>query len=208
MVMDSGVPKESRRNLLLKLAGIAVASSVLTFAVTWALTSSREVSVTFVQPKDSTQSTANTASANPAASGRSALTETELRSAVKTLGGSVYWAGSMSGALYTLNHVTDGQDFVRYLPNGKGLADTKQDYRVIATYKDAKAFETMQKAGELTTGVSVTNADGSLAYYAKATPTHVYLAYKDLPFQIEIFDPAPGAALKLATTPGSIKKIG
>lgn len=213
MVMDSRAPKESRRNLLLKLAGIAIVSSLLTFAVTWAMTSSREVSVTFVQPKDSNQSTAiaspaTAASVNPATSGQVALTEVELRSAVKTLGGSVYWAGPMPGALYTFNHVVSGQDFVRYLPNGKGLDDVKQDYRVIATYQDAKAFETMKTAGKLETGVSITNPDGSLAYYAKATPTHVYLAYKDLPFQIEIFDPAPGAALTVATTPGLIKKIG
>ena len=96
---------------------------------------------------------------------------------------------------------------MRYLPNGKGLADVQQNYRVIATYQDAKAYLTMQEAGKLATGVSITNPDGSLIYYAKASPTHVYLAYKNLAFQIEIFDPNPGVSLKLATTPGLIKTI-
>ena len=203
----------SRRNLLLGFVGVALASSLLTFAVTWALTSSRAVSVTFVNPKTSTQAAATTAPTNavpvdPATSGQLGLTEVALRSAVKTFSGSVYWTGPMSGALYTFNHLASGQNFVRYLPNGNGLLDLAQNYRVIATYQVANAFQTMQTAGKLASGVSVTNPDGSLLYYAKATPLHVYLAYKGLALQIEIFDPTPGVSLKLASTPGLIKTVG
>lgn len=205
-------PQESRRNSLLKMAGVAIVFSILTFVVTWTVTSSRSVSVSFIQPGASglptlSASPTSTVAVNPGTSGQSALTETELRSAVKAVGGSVYWASSVSGALYTFNHLVNGQNFVRYLPSGKGLADVKQSYRVIATYPDAKAYQTMKEAGKLSTGVGITNPDGSLVYYAKATPTHVYLAYKNLAVQIEIFDPTPGVSLKLATTPGLIKKI-
>ena len=211
MVKD-GTPRDNRGNLLPKLAAVAIVSSILTFGVTWALTSSRSVSVSFVQPSTSNPTTVVTPSTgttpvNPTTSGQVALTEAGLRSAVKTLGVSVFWAGSIPGALYTYNHGIAGQSFVRYLVNGKGLADVAQNYRVIATYSDARAYQTMQAAGKLTTGVSITNPDGSLIYYAKATPTHVYLAYKNLAFQIEIFDPNPGVSLKLATTPGIIKAI-
>lgn len=206
-------PEGSGRNRLWGFVGVALASSLLTFAVTWALTSSRAVSVTFVNPKASSQASAaasptSSASVNPVSSGQVRLSEAGLRSAVKASGGTIYWAGAMPGAMYTFNHLSSGQNFVRYLPNGQGLADVQQNYRVIATYQDAKAFATMQEAGKLATGVSTTNPDGSLVYYSKATPTHVYLAYKNLPFQIEIFDPAPGASLKLATTPGLIATIG
>lgn len=211
MVIE-GAAGSSRRNLILALASVAVVSSLLTFAVTWALTSSRAVSVTFVNPRASSAATANPAptnsvAVNPTTSGQVALTEMELRAAVKALGEPIYWAGPMPGALYTLNHLDSGQNLVRYLPNGKGLADVQQSYRVIATYQAANAFQTMQTAGKLSTGVGITNPDGSLIYYAKATPTHVYLAYKGLAIQIEIFDPTPGAALKLATTPGLIQTI-
>lgn len=205
-----------RRNLLLGFIGVAVASSLVTFAVTWALTSSRAVSVTFVNPKTASQATATPSATNdpgvpplnPATSGQVAFTEAELRSSIKTLGGVTYWAGPMTGARYTFTHLGSGQNFVRYLPNGKGLADVQQNYRMIATYQDPKAYQTMQAAGKLATGVSITNPDGSLVYYAKATPTHVYLAYKTLAFQIEIFDPTSGTSLKLATTPGLITTIG
>lgn len=210
--MIDKTPEETRRNLMLKRVGIGIVIAIVTFTVTWAITSNREVKVTFVQPNGSSQTLTtgvpnNAISANPTTSGQVALTEAELHSAVKTLGGSIYWAGPMSGARYALNHIAIGQDLVRYLPNGEGLTDVEQNYRVIATYQDANAFATMQTAGKLDTGVSITNPDGSLIYYAKATPSHVYLAFKGLAFQIEIFDPTPGGALKLATTPGLIKTI-
>lgn len=209
--MMSATRQESRRNSLLKMAGVAIVFSILTFAVTWAVTASRPVHLVLDSGTaglvTASATPTSTVAVNPGTSGQSALTETELRSAVKTVGGSVYWVGSVSGALYTFNHSVAGQNFVRYLPSGKGLADVQQRYRVIATYPDAKAYQTMKEAGKLPTGVGITNPDGSLIYYAKATPTHVYLAYKNLAFQIEIFDPTPGVALKLATTPGLIKKI-
>ena len=212
MIKSAPEAEVRRKNSWLGYIGVAIISSLLTFAVTWAFTSSRPVSVTFVNPNASSQSTSSasptsTTSTNPTTSGQVALTEAQLIAAVKSVGEPTYWAGPTSGDLYTFNHPTSGQNFVRYLPNGAGLADVQQNYRVIATYQTDNAYKTMQEAGKLSSGVGITNPDGSLVYYAKATPTHVYLAYKNLPFQIEIFDPAPGAALKLATTPGFIKKI-
>ena len=210
--MMAGTSEGRRRNPWLALVVVAIVSSLLTFGVTWALTSSRAVSVTFVNPNTSTSAAATplpttALSVNPATSGQLALTDAELRSAVKTFGVSVYWAGFMPGALYTFNHLATGQNFVRYLPNGNGLADLAQNYRVIGTYVVANAYQTMQIAGKLSTGVGATNPDGSIIYYAKATPLHVYLAFKGVPLQIEIFDPTPGVSLKLAKTPGIIKTI-
>lgn len=190
----------------------ALIASVLTFAATWAVTSSKSVSVTLVAAKTAIQSSAQ-ASATPAAStngsstGQVALTATQLVNQVKASGQTVYWAGEVAGALYTLDRTTTGQYFIRYLPGGQGLSDTQQNYRVIATYQDAKAYATMQIAGKMANAVSFSNPDGSLVYYSKATPTHVYLAYKDLGYQIEIFDPTAGASLKLATTPGVIHVV-
>jgi len=207
-MIDSSVAAKKKRDWRLTLVGVALASSLVTFLVTWSITSSRPVAVTFVNPTSTSQPTAAaTASGDPQTNGGVALTETQLRVAVKNIGESVYWAGSLSGNQYSFNHLASGQNFIRYLPNGNGLTDTAQNYRVIATYQDPKAYETMQTAGKLASGVSGVNSDGGLFYYAKATPTHVYLAYKNLPFQIEIFDPTAGVALKLAQTPGLITTL-
>jgi len=80
--------------------------------------------------------------------------------------------------------------------------------REIAAYPDAQAYVTVSTvAAAKQDAVLTANSDGSLIYFAKADPEHVYLAYQGLPYQIEIFDPAPGASLKLARTPGLIDSL-
>jgi hypothetical protein len=200
---------QSRRKYFAILFGVAALSALLSFALTWALISSRPVKVTFALPSPTIAAVtpAATVATNANASGQAALTEDQLKLEVRKSGGSVFWAGAQTGAKYTFNHLAAGQDFVRYLPGGKGLSDTTQNYRVIATYKEAAAYATIVAAAKLGGGVSLTNPDGSVVYYSKKTPTHVYMAFKNFEYQIEIFDPIPGASLKLATTPGAIAAL-
>lgn len=199
---------QSRRKYYTVLFAVAAFSALLSFALTWAIISSRPVKVTFALPSQTNTVVATpTPTANASASGQAALSEDQLRAEVRKVGGTIFWAGSMSGAKYTFNHLAAGQDYIRYLPNGQGLSDTTQNYRVIATYKETTAYDTIVAAAKLKTGVSLTNPDGSVVYYAKATPTHVYMAFKNFPYQIEIFDPIPGASLKLATTSGAIASL-
>lgn len=199
--------QNARKLQFLKYAAVAIFFSLLTFSITLAIFSgSRTVSLSLVQPDSATASPSANA-VNPISSGQVALTESELISAVKKVGSSVYWLGSAVGNKYAFNNLAADQNFIRYLPGGNGVADTAQKYRIIGTYKDQTAYETMKKASLSSTGVSSTNPDGSIVYYDKATPLHVYLAFKNLPYQIEIFDPTPGAALSLAKTPGILKTI-
>ena len=199
---------QSRRKYFTILFSVAALSALLSFALTWAVVSSRPLKVTFALPTTTTSAGATPApTVNANSSGQTALTEEQLKAEVRKIGGSIFWAGAMPGAKYTFNHNAPGQDYIRYLPNGQGLADTAQNYRVIATYKVTTAYDTLVAASKLKTGVGLTNPDGSIAYYIKATPTHVYMAFKGLGYQIEIFDPTPGASLKLATTPGAIVSL-
>jgi hypothetical protein len=198
---------QSRRKYFTILFTVAALSALLSFALTWAVISSRPVRVTFALPTATNPVATPTPSVNANSSGQTALTEDQLKAEVRTVGGSIFWAGALPGAKYTFNHLAAGQDYIRYLPNGQGLSDTTQNYRVIATYKDATAYATIVAASKLKTGVSLTNPDGSVVYYAKATPTHVYMAFKGLSYQVEIFDPIPGASLKLATTPGAVASL-
>lgn len=199
---------QSRRKYFTVLFAVAAFSALLSFALTWALFSSRPVRVTFALPNQTSGAVATpTPMVNANSSGQAALSENQLKAEVRQVGSTIFWAGSMSGAKYTFDHIAAGQDYIRYLPNGQGLSDTTQNYRVIATYKDATAYDTIVAAAKLKTGVILTNPDGSIVYYAKATPTHVYMAFKSLPYQIEIFDPTPGVSLKLATTPRAIASL-
>lgn len=140
--------------------------------------------------------------------GKVALTESELISAVKKLGVTVYWAGPVKGAKYTLSVPADGQAYVRYLPNGQGLTDTNPNYVVIATYTTTNAFDATQSAGNTTNGITFINADGAAVYYNKSTATNVYVAYPGKDFQIEVFDPIAKTALEIASRSNALRLVG
>ena len=150
---------------------------------------------------------ASTSTFTEVIAGKVALTEPELIAAVKQLGVDVYWAGPVKDAKYTLAVPADGQAYVRYLPNGQGIEDTKPNYVVIATYTTTDAFTATQAAGNTTNGVTFINAQGAAVYYNKDTPTNVYVAYPNLNFQIEVFDPIAATALEIASKAGALRVI-
>jgi hypothetical protein len=79
---------------------------------------------------------------------------------------------------------------------------------VIATYKETNAYDATLAAGNQPNGVSFAKEDGAgVVYYNKNTPTNVYLAYKALPFQIEVFDPVAVTALAMANDANKIQAI-
>jgi len=156
--------------------------------------------MTFIVVKPSPVQNSGLTTEQARISGGVLLSEVELKVAVKKLGRTVFWAGPMKGAKYTLNASDLKQIYVRYLPGGKGIEDTKRNYRVIATYVVPGAYASTAAAGNQSNGVTLSRADGGVVYYNKLEPTNVYLANKDSDFQIEVFDPEPATSLQLATT--------
>lgn len=139
--------------------------------------------------------------------GQVALTESQLRDLVKREGVVAYWSGPQENALYSLVINNNHQVFVRYLPNGKGLEDTEATYRVVATYPQADAFTVTKAAGNQANAISFINGDGAQVFYSKTLSANVYLAYPDSPFEVEVFDPADGVALSMATASNMIVQI-
>jgi hypothetical protein len=139
--------------------------------------------------------------------GQVALTEAQLREVVLKNKLTAYWSGPLDKALYSLVANSNGQVFVRYLPEGQGLADTAAKYRVIASYPQPNAYSVTQAAGNQANAISFINADGAQVFYSKSYATNVYLAFPESAFEVEIFDPGNGAALGLATTSGKITQI-
>lgn len=164
--------------------------------------------VTYLVTNNSTPTpAASTSTFTEVIAGKVALTEPELIAAVKQLGIDVYWAGPVKDAKYTLAVPADGQAYVRYLPNGQGIEDTKPNYVVIATYTTTDAFTATQAAGNTTNGVTFINTEGAAVYYNKDTPTNVYVAYPNLNYQIEVFDPIAATALEIASKAGALRVI-
>jgi hypothetical protein len=148
-----------------------------------------------------------TSEAKNAIAGEVALTEQQLIQLVNEAQVNAYWVGPLAGASYALTITADNQVFVKYLPDGNGLDDLKPEYRVIATYPEAAAYDITRAAGTQSTAISFINSDGAAVFYSKDRPTNVYVAYAGIPFEIEVFDPDAATALDFATTPGSVSKI-
>jgi hypothetical protein len=139
--------------------------------------------------------------------GQVALSESQLRDQIISKKLTAYWVGPVSNAKYSLIANSNGQVFVRYLLDGKGLEDTNAKYLVVATYPQSDAFSITKAAGNQPNAISFTNVDGAQVFYSKSFASNVYVAYPDVPYTIEIFDPTDGGALSLATTAGVIQKI-
>lgn len=194
--METIVPEISGRSSIIKqFAGsrfislmvlVAVLSSLITFGIT------------HVADKGSSSTTTYLAKI----SGGVALTEPELRDVVRQLKRTVFWTGPMNKAKYTINALTDGQTYIRYLPNGDGVSDTSPKYRTVGTYTSKDAYTATLAAGNEANGVSFTTSDGRVIHYNKASEGNVYVAYKNLDYQIEVFDPSSGTALKIANANG------
>jgi hypothetical protein len=186
-------PKMSQN---LKTALLMVASFIVGSLITYGVTNNTAPT-----------SAGSTSTFTEVIAGKVALTENELIDAVKKLGVDVYWAGPVDGAKYTLSAPAEGQVYLRYLPNGEGLTDTKPNYVVIATYTTADAFTATQAAGNQSNGVTFINNQGAAVYYNKDVPTNVYVAYPNLNYQIEVFSPIAATALDIASKQGALKLV-
>jgi hypothetical protein len=136
-----------------------------------------------------------------------ALSAEELRDAVADTGQTIYWVGPEENAKYTLENFGEASTFIRYLPDGGGVDDTREIYLVVATYFVNNAYEAIRAAGEEQDSVGLISPDGAAIYYSKRAPNNVYMAFPNQNIQIEIFDPTPGRAIVLATTDGAIQPV-
>jgi hypothetical protein len=191
LVQPKSSMQPSTKTALLMLAAFLIGS-----ALTYTFTANSEPTVQ-----------ASTSTFADISAGKVSLTEKELISAVKQLGVDVYWAGPVEGAKYTISAPAEGQVYVRYLPNGEGLTDTKANYVVIATYATSDAFTATQAAGNQTNGVTFINTQGAAVFYSKDTPTNVYVAYPNIDFQVEVFSPIAQTALDIASKQGALRLV-
>jgi hypothetical protein len=136
----------------------------------------------------------------------SAASVTELQGLPSKVGHDVYWAGKQPGFTYELTKTSQGNIFVRYLPQGVQPGDPRPNFLTVGTYPRPGAYTVLQKFSSRPRSSTRHLSGGGIAVYAKDTPNSVYVAYPGSDLQVEVFDPSAGRALEFASS-GRIQPI-
>lgn len=121
-----------------------------------------------------------------------------IASAAADAGHPVYWAGPQAGMTYELTTTKDGRIFIRYLPRGVSVGDEAAKYLTVATYPQRDAFATLTATAKKQGVTAVPTPGGGRAFEDGDRATSAYVAFPGADVQVEVFDPVPGRALRLA----------
>lgn len=126
-----------------------------------------------------------------------AATPQELKQLSASLGQPIYWAGTARGATYEVSQNAEGSTYVRYIPEGVSIGDPRE-LKTIATYPLGGAYDRTRALADESGMALIQLGGGGIAVFPKAAAaTHGYVAYPDSDYQVEVFDPVPGAARRL-----------
>jgi hypothetical protein len=135
----------------------------------------------------------------PSSTVATAATRVQLQALSVSLGHPVYWAGHRDGTTVELTRAPGGHVFVRYLPPGAAIG-TDNPYLTIGTYPVRSAFALTKTLSTDLSSVRVPVGSGGVAFYSRARPTNVYVAYPGTGIQVEVYDPAPSVARRLVSS--------
>jgi len=139
--------------------------------------------------------------------GATIVSEQDLVGQTAGAGFPVFWAGRRDGLRYELTSTPGGRVYVRYLPNGVDAGDKRARFLSVATYSVSNPYSALTTEGRRPGAESVRRPGGGIAMYNRARPTNVYVAYRALPVQVEVFDPSGTRALALVKG-GEIRPVG
>lgn len=124
------------------------------------------------------------------------VSATQIADLAKSVGHPVFWLGPTAGTTYELSRSANGSIFVRYLPADVAVGSTDA-YMTVATYTFSGAYAALQKVAAEPASTQLEVAKGGLAVVSSRHPESVHVAYPGLDYEVEVYDPAPGAALSL-----------
>jgi hypothetical protein len=169
--------------------GAIIAVAVLAAVVVWALVDWNDDSSAVETTTDTTVTGEATGPIKLAVSG--------IRNLSSASGQPIYWIGRRPGNTLEFIRTADGKVYLRYLPPGVKVGDPRDDFTIVGTYPFPDAFRSLQQiSGDK--GVAVPG--GGIALVHEGYPQSVHVAYPDVDYQIEVYDPSPARALELATS--------
>jgi hypothetical protein len=130
-----------------------------------------------------------------------ALSVSGLRTLTATLnqihGQPIYWAGAKAGFLYELRRTTNGNVYIRYLPRSVSAGAPAPLYLTVATYPFTDAYGALQKVAG---NKAVSIPGGGIAFVDAKDPKSIHVAYPNVNYQVEVYDPSPAKALSVASS--------
>jgi hypothetical protein len=135
---------------------------------------------------------ADTPAQAPAPAPAEPVSAAELASLAESLGQPVYWAGPQGAKEFELTRAGEERISIAY-----PAADAAAGRLTVATYRLDDAVGAVRRAGNAASAKLHRLPRRGVAVSDTASPTNVYFAYPDEPYQVEVYDPEPGRALKL-----------
>jgi len=156
------------------------------------------VTIAFVVGKGG-KSSPGTTQVKVAPIGPTLVSASGLKTLARDLGQVIYWAGPVAGDKYEVTRSTTNDVYVRYLPAGVKAGTQERKHLLIVTYPLAGALDSLVASTnrELLT---VAGGKGGLAAVVRGAPTNVRVAFPNVDFEIEVFDPSPRKARHVATS--------
>ena len=111
----------------------------------------------------------------------------------------------ISGFTYELTQV-NARIYVRYLPRGVSIGSHQPRYLTIGTYPLKNAGASVRGIAKRLRVTPMKLHHGAIAVLDTKHPTSVYLAFPGSDYEIEVYDPSPAFARKIAAT-GRIRPV-
>ena len=131
----------------------------------------------------------------------SIVTEKQLATLQASLGHPIYWVGRNPNTRYELTRTRNDNTYIRYLPPAARLGDPRPAYLTVATYPLPNGYARMLVAAQEQHTSLRSRRDGAVVLGNRKRPTSVYVAFPGQRLQVEIYDPSPAQALRLALSP-------
>ncbi len=158
--------------------------------------------VTWLVLRDDGNSSAKT----PIASGVFAITPQDLGKLAISIDQPIFWLGRRAGYTYELTRGQGGKIYLRYLPPGVAVGSAKA-YLTVATYPFPGAYAALEKQAAVKGAVTAKLAGGGIAILDTSYPKSVHLAYPNVGYQVEVYDPTPARAMQLVSA-GKVASLG
>jgi hypothetical protein len=127
----------------------------------------------------------------------------QLKNRVATTGQRIYWIGPKKNYHYEYTRTPKGLTYIRYLPKGVPAGGKPGKLLIIGTYPMSDAYHRLKKGAK---GRVAVGKHGSIVWVS-SDPKSVYIAWKGVPYEVEVDNQNASNAARIAES-GQVIKVG